>query len=286
MGNPETPRFFPADFEDPANFQASSIKAVPTGGYIIVGDDIQSNGPAKSLLIYVDANGDNAQIGSFDYGRGKAAAISSTGSFLMLTTKPSLTDTTMYLLDVAPGTFTVNTTTSYPAGETSIASRLLIDESGKAIWSGVVRNSGLKGIRVLKTVTSNNNTEFDRLVSQPGFDLEGTDICKYGLNYAVIGSTNRKPGQATKAADTDILFVRMNPLGDTLSTRSFPLGALDNQNDVGNSISSTNDGGLILLSSVSSTVLMPLAILSGQTPSEVNSKTKACASSKPQTEGT
>jgi hypothetical protein len=252
MGNPEVPRFFPADFADPRNFQASSIHAVPTGGYIIVGDDIQANGTSKSLLIYVDANGDNAQVESFDYGSGKAGSISSAGSFLMLTTKPSPTDTTMYLLDVAPGSFTITTATAYPAGETSIASKLLVDETGKAIWSGVVKNSGLTGIRVLKTITSNANTEFDRLVAQPGFDLVGTDICKYGLNYAVIGSTNRKPGQTTKAADTDILFVRMGPLGDTLSTKSFPLGALDNQNDVGNAINSTQDGGLILLSSVSS----------------------------------
>lgn len=255
MGNPEAPRFFPSDIvNDPKNYQASSIKAVPGGGYIIVGEDMQANGTSKSLIIYVDANGDNAVVESFDYGRGKAASISSTGSFLMLTVKPMLTDTFMYLLDLTPGasSFTTNTITEYPAGNTSIASRLIVDETGKAIWSGVKTDAGLTGIRVLKTITSNINTEFDRTVTQDGFDLVGTDICRYGLNYAVIGSTNRKPGQTTKANDTDILFVRISPLGDTLSTKSFPLGALDSQNDVGNAISSTKDGGLILLSSVNS----------------------------------
>jgi len=265
MGNPEVPRFFPSDIvNDPRNFTASSIRAIYSSsdpkdvtGYIIVGEDIQANGSSKALIIYVDENGDNPVIESFDYGRGKAGSVSSTGSYLMLTVKPSLTDTVMYLMDLTPASasFTVNTITAYPAGNTTIASRLLVDDAGKAIWSGVQTNAGTTGIRVLKTITSNANTEFDRLVTQQGFTLVGADICKYGLDYAVIGSTNRKPGQTAPALDTDILFVRMTAFGDTLSTRSFPLGPLDSQNDIGNSISSTNDGGLILLSSVSSVAI-------------------------------
>jgi len=40
-----------------------------------------------------------------------------------------------------------------------------------------------------------------------------------------------------------------------LASVSFPLGSGDTQNDVGNSISSTRDGGLILLASVNSLAL-------------------------------
>lgn len=235
------------------DYQAASIQRITTGagGYVIVGDYIQSN-DTLSLLLVVDKDRKVVDEKTFNYGRGRAVAITSDGDFLMLTIKGK---TNMYLLEIDKDTRVAKTITPYPAGQTTIASRLLIDETDKAIWSGVVTNSGLTGIRVLKTIPSNINTEFDRLVSQPGFDLVGKDICKFGLDYAVIGSTNHKPGATAKSPDTDILFVRMNPLGDTLSTRSYPFGTADNQNDVGNSISSTSDGGLILLSSVSSVAI-------------------------------
>lgn len=255
QGNPQVPQFYPADFTAPENYQASSIKHIPSGGYVIVGDQIQSNGTAQSLLITVDEQGMNPKIQSYDYGHGKAVAVTSTGSLLMLTIKPVVSDTTMFLLNVNPSTLDADTTSYYPAGETAIANRLLLDAQGMAVWAGVVKKTDLQGIRTLKTIPGNNNTEFDRLVGQPGFDLVGNDICSYGFNeYAVTGSTNKKPG-GTKGNDTDILFVRMNNRGDTLSTRSYPLGALDSQNDAGNSISSTSDGGLILLASVSSTAI-------------------------------
>ncbi len=232
------------------NYQASGIKSILGGGYVIIGDDIQSNGSYKSLLLLVKETGEFDRERIYNYGRGKAVAVTSSGNYLMLTIDGS---NNMYLIEIDKTTLDPVTITPYPAGQTSIANRLLLDETGKAIWSGVVTNSGLTGIRVLKTVTSNINTEFDRLVSQPGFDLVGSDICQFGLdNFAVVGSTNRKAGATTKAADTDILFVRMNAVGDTLSTKAYPF---DNQNDAGNSISPTSDGGLILLASVNSVAI-------------------------------
>lgn len=256
-GNPEVPQFFPSDFASTENFKASSIKHVPSGGYVIIGDRI-TKGPqgdtTRSLLIKVDEQGMNPTIQSYDYGQGKAVAVTSAGRYLMLTVKGVSGDTTMYLLNVNPSTFVPDTTSYYPAaGErTSIANKLLVDGQGMAVWAGAVTKTGLRGIRTLKTIPGNNNTEFDRLVGQPGFDLVGNDISNYSFNeYAVTGSTNRKP-DGSKGNDTDILFVRMSSLGDTLSTRSYPLGDLDNQNDSGNSINSTSDGGLILLASVNS----------------------------------
>lgn len=249
-GNPLQTKLYPDATVTSPNYQASGILALPSGGYVITGDDIQADGSIKSLLLIVDQNGEVVTETSFDYGKGRAVAITSAGNYLLLT----LTNLSMHLLEIDKSTIAPITVTSYPAGQTTIASKLILDETGKAVWSGVVTNSGLTGIRVLKTVTSNVNTEFDRLISQTGFDLVGSDICRYGLDYAVVGSTNRKPNATEKSADTDILFVRLSNMGDTLSTQSFPFEQ-DNQNDVGNAINTTNDGGLIMLSSVSSAAI-------------------------------
>ena len=105
---------------------------------------------------------------------------------------------------------------------------------------------------MIKTPPNSINSEFDLLISNPGFTEVATDFCRFGYGYAITGSTNQKTGVATPSSDTDILFKRLAPDGTVLSSTSFPLGDKDSQNDVGNAISSTQDGGLILLSSVNS----------------------------------
>jgi hypothetical protein len=283
-GNPLWTRFYPEFDDKTKNYQASSMqilyqdpiaKTTPTG-YVIIGDDIQTTGIAlqnpvssfstKVLLVHTESEkGDTIRTGSYDYGKGKAIDITkANGNYLCLTI--SSQDNNMYLLEIDKTTHlpvSGHAPSPYPfAGETTLANKLLIDETDKAVWSGTVTKSGLTGIRAIKTVPTNINTEFDLLISRPPYNLTGSDICRYGNIYAVTGSTNRKPtAYNPPTTDTDIFFARISSAGDTLSTMSFPLDDPktpqneDNQNDVGNSISTTIDGGLVILSSVSSVAI-------------------------------
>jgi hypothetical protein len=258
-GNPTWIKLFPPVEVRDRNYVASHMQLLPSGGYVVVGDVIKSTG-TKAFIMVVDENG--TLVDSTSHGtvaaqlRGKAVAINSAGNFLVLSTSGPKT---MFLAELNKTTLqpTNGQEITYEAGNTNLANRLFIDELGKVVWSGVVTKNTLTGIRMIKTVPNNVNTEFDLLISNPGFSEVATDFCRFGNAYAVIGSTNQKG--AALGTDTDILFKRMAANGTVLSSTSYPFGdgsTPDGQNDVGNSISSTQDGGLILLSSVNSAALI------------------------------
>ena len=263
FGNQVWQSIIPAATDTAKNYTASSLQLLPDGGYVITGDDIQTNGTTKTLLLTVNPAGELARAASFStLSSGKAVAINISNNFLVLST--SGTDS-MRLSEVNKNDFTVSWTKIYAAGSTSLARRLFVEDKlptnpnpQKVLWAGVVTKSGLTGIRMVKATENANNTDFDLLISKPGFSETSTDFCRFGIgdgySYAITGSTNQKSGSAAAGSDTDILFKRMTADGTVLSTNSFPFET-DNQNDVGNSISPTSDGGVVLLSSVGSAAI-------------------------------
>ncbi|NOT73832.1 MAG: hypothetical protein HOP08_02810 [Cyclobacteriaceae bacterium] len=250
-GNPVWQSIFPPIDVKDKNYTASSLQIMADGGYVITGEDIQQNGTSKLLVMKVNQTGalDGTVASLTPLGSGKAVAVNSAGNFLVLS---STGTDSMRLAEVDKGNFAaVKWSKTYSAGSTSLATRLFIDESGKALWSGVATKSGLTGIRMVKTAPNAENTDFDLLISVPGFSEVAKDFCRFGINYAMTGSTNQKAGLATAGGDTDILFKQVATDGTVIATKSFPFDN-DTQNDVGNSISATRDGGLVILSSVNS----------------------------------
>ncbi len=251
-GNPIWQQLYPGFTIKDRNYTASAIQKVPSGGgYIISGSVIDISGISKSLVLLVDENGlpqDSIDL-ALNPGQaenGKGIAINSTGNFLSLSSQGS---NKMIITEIDKTTFLPISSVGHFSGATELASRLVVDETDKAIWSGVVTNSSLKGVRLVKTIPSNVNTEFDQLLANPGFSEVGKDFCKYGLIYVITGSTNEKSGSTVPGADTDIFFKRVDANGTVLSTVTFPI---ENQNDIGNSVNTTLDGGLIILSSANS----------------------------------
>lgn len=263
-GNPIWTRIYPDITDKVNNYSAASLQILANGGYVVVGNDIQSDGTKKVLLMTVeDSKGDATKVqlaSSATSQEGRAVAVNAKGNYLVLSTSgPSI----MTLSEVSKDSIANNAklhgnwTVSYSAGATSLANRLFVDETGKAVWSGVATKNGLTGIRLVKTTQDSEFTDFDLLISIPTINEIGTDICRYGFGYAVTGSTNQKSGQSGAGTDTDILFKRLAGDGTVLSSQSFPFSTSgsDNQNDTGNSISATQDGGLIILSSVNSAAI-------------------------------
>ncbi len=257
-GNPVWVKLFPAIDDNSKDYTGSGLQLIPNGGYIISGVDIKSSVNKKSLVMTVGDDGNLIKAAS--YGAllsGRAVAVNAAGNFLILSTTGI---ETMRLTEMDKSTLApvvpADTAITYGAGQTELTNKLFIDEAGKVLWSGIVTKNGLTGIRMIKTIPHNINTEFDLLISVPGFDETASDFCRFGYSYAITGSTNQKG--AIKGTDTDILFKRLAPDGTVLSSQSFPFGdgtTPDGQNDVGNSIRSTQDGGLILLSSVGSAAI-------------------------------
>ena len=261
-GNPLWQKLFPGFSVANRDYTASAIQLTPSGGYIITGDVIESGGVSKAFVLEVDSEGvaqDSVDL-EFTPGvaqKGKSIAVDAAGNYLSLSTQGS---NTMILTEINKDTFIPSTPIAYSGGATTLANRLIIDDAGKAVWSGTATVSGLTGIRLLKTIPNSPTVEFDLLLSEPGYSLAGFDFCKYGQGYAIAGATNKKPDNSA-ATDTDILFYLTSSGGNTLRVTSFPFDDPttptneDNQIDAGNAINSTQDGGVIFLSSVNSVAI-------------------------------
>ncbi len=266
-GNPMWTKLYPAIPSDPAvvtdDFAGAAMQLLPSGGYVVTGHQItdQTNNTTKILVMTVNDEGtlvDTLKFGTTAQSKGQGIALASNGNFLVLSTAGT---EKMHLDEIDasnPTTLTpiVSTIVEYEAGSTTLARKLLVDESGKAIWSGQATKNGLTGIRMIRTIPNSANVDFDLLYANPPFTETGRDFCKYGQQYAIIGTTDKKEG-LTSATDSDIFFVRVSESGEVLSTKSFTFddptttgSNEDQQNDIGNSISSTIDGGAILLSTV------------------------------------
>lgn len=262
-GNPLWQQLYPDFSNEDRDYTASAIQALPGGGYIIVGDVIQKDSVSKTLVMTVDDNGvtQNTLDLYFELDvaqKGKAVAIDTNGDYIVLSTQG---DETMIISRVDNTTFLpVNPQRKHTAGETTLANKLLIDPAGKVVASGMKVVSGLTGVRLLRTLPESPVTDFDLLLSEPGYSLAGFDFCRYGLGYAIAGATNLKP-DGTAATDTDIMYFLTDADGNRIRLTTFPLDDPatpeneDNQIDAGSSIATTLDGGLIFLSSVNSAAI-------------------------------
>lgn len=262
------PEFNTAD--DTISYSPSGLQILKDGaGYVITGEHIQRHN-SQMFIMTTDVDGNMKLHASYANPAvatsslyGKAVAVNATGNYLVL----SYAGTTQMLLtelkkdDLTPVWGPINTTSwakTYEAGSTTLNNRLFLDEAGMIFWSGTVSKVSSTGIRVVKTAPNAQNTEFDLTLLNPTYSEEATDFCRFGFGYAVVGSTNQKQGQ-TAPGDRDILFKRLGQDGTVLSTQSFTSSlndpSRDTQNDTGKSISSTQDGGLILLASVNSAAI-------------------------------
>jgi len=242
-----------------ASYKARGLQILQSGGYVITGEDIQKN-TSKVFVMTVDNAGVKVKSNSVLPGAvGQAVAANSTGNYLVLSQSAAVNqhgDTDMFLGEMKKDDLVPIWGRDYSAGVATLNNRLYLDATGKVFWAATVTKNGSTGIRVVKIGQNVQNSDFDILLLNNGYIEQANDFCRYGFGYAIVGSTNQKKGTAAPG-DTDIMFKRLSDDGSVLSSVSFPLddkdkGLVDTQNDTGNSISATQDGGLILLASVGS----------------------------------
>ena len=245
--------------QDTISHRSAGLGFIPGGGYVIAGSDIQrKDTTSKVLIMKVDTDGKLIKkasipqpgIKSID---GRAVTVDAQGRFIVLCTSGNAD---MHLMEIDPDALVAKSFTSYAAGKTTLANRIYGDVDGKSyLWSGTVTKtdatnvSNVTGVRVVKSSPDAINAYFDLTLINPCFSETASDFCRYGFGYAVIGSTNQKK---SGPGDYDIMYKLLGSGGTVLIKGSFPMGDNDNNNDSGNSISSTQDGGLILLGTVNS----------------------------------
>jgi len=262
FGNQLWQKFFPEFGNDtnPAgsklSYKGNGIEILKDGGYVIAGEDIQ-NGVSQLMIMTVDSEGSNPAyktIKSATPMSGVAVAANSNGDFLALGSIPSASELkNMVLCKFSKSSLDSSWLGTYGAGSVTLANKLFLDSRDNAYWGGTVqRENTNSAIRFVKIVTDPSNLggiDFDLPLSKPGITETGNDFCSYGAGFAIIGTTNEKKSGGT--GDLDILFKRISENGTELSSESFPIEGQD-QNEVGNSICTTRDGGLLLLSTIDS----------------------------------
>jgi hypothetical protein len=235
-------------------------------GYVIVGEDIQNGGTLAQLMVMtIDSNGDNSVVlvnkTPLTSVTGVGVAVNSKGNYLALGSEyvapgSDAKSPTMHIAEFGKVSKKVEWSAQYGAGTVvNLANRLFLDAADNAFWGGTVKkdDSNTSQIRFIEIITGPSNPggiNFDRSISQTSDTEVGNDFCKYGAGFAVIGKTNKNT-----SGDFDIVFKRITANGTELSSMSFPLGNEEGdfkQNEEGNSICATRDGGLLLLGTVES----------------------------------
>ncbi len=260
-GNVEWQNLYPGFAEaghETVRWRASSVSLKSDGGYIVAGDDIQS-GVARFLVLSVNADGTlsrPAQTLALDTdanGVSGMAIVEQNGSYFVLGKINSGTNN-MVLASINTSDFSTAWSKAYGSGESSLINRLFVDNANRLVWAGTLQQEAAQpDMRLVRAFPNAQNTDFDLNIGEPTISETANGICRYGNGFALIGSTNQK---GTGTGDTDILFKKLSEDGLVLSTHSFPVtvGGVDQQqNEVGNAIASTRDGGLVLLGTMPST---------------------------------
>jgi hypothetical protein len=253
FGNQLWQSFFP-DFESSdKSYKGNSLITLPDGGYVIAGEDIQNTLP-KLMILRV--NSDGAQVSQTTLNsqisvNGIGVSQDSDGNFWALgSILNSTTDKNMLLSKFDKTSLDSLWSYQYGAGQSTLAPRLFLNAQNDAYWGGTIQkdntNSSIRFVKVQTNSTNTGGIDFDLPLSSPQYTETGNDFCRYGSGFAIIGSTNQKE---SGTGDLDILFKRISDNGEELSSKSFPI-ADQQQNETGNSICATRDGGLLLLGTI------------------------------------
>jgi len=136
---------------------------------------------------------------------------------------------------------------TYGSATSQLANRIFLQDS-VAYWGGTRIDVTTSLMRFVRAGFNSKSALFD--LSYPvgsGWNLTGTDICQYGYDFALVGSSVAASNQYDS-----IVFNRVSANGNVLAHKGYELRpgsdpAFTQGVQPGNSICSTNDGGLLIL---------------------------------------
>lgn len=250
------PDFLPAA-NDIISLQGFGLAAIQdiTGadtGYVIVGDQIKSTTNHNLLMIQVDKNGSSPTVKIWDKLNVQGTAIAwskSSGDFFLLGQTQSTTKS-MFFAEVDKTTMDTLWSKSFGDGTSTLANRLFLDYTETtAYWGGTVSYNGIGS--QIRYVNSGFNTQivgFNLPIgNSSSYNLTGSDLSQHGFGYAFIGS--HSPIGSSGQYDS-IYYTSLTSNGNRLLRATFPLVVASQTAQAGNSICSTQDGGLLLLGTV------------------------------------
>jgi hypothetical protein len=254
FGNLRWQKLYPDMTNTTDSYKGNGFAIDPTGGYVIVGEDIKSQ-KSQLLIFTVDDNGDiktSPKTMSTTYeAKGIAVALAGTNFRVLASVTDPIKDN-MLLTEFTPAavngsnsTITPLWTRLYGAGQSiNIPNKLFQDDSNNSYWCGtVVKNNNPANIRLVKAPTNSLTTFYDYTPSS-AFTETTNDIALAPANaFVLIGKSNATTPSTTGVFN--ISFKRYFGTSQVFSV-SQPFPNQDGDAD-GNSVTPTTDGGFILL---------------------------------------
>jgi len=252
---------------------AKDLKIIPGGGYIFIGDRINSLGISAMTLIITNSDGSLSQEIIPDFTatdmnltvagnntHGNAITFASDGNLLALGTFEDPTDNNfdkvaLIKLDLT-GTVIWSQSYGVDGKDDDTGKSLQVNSAGDIIWAGFVVTPGVSSF--LRAYTAIENSEALKNVANidstgQGRDFIASDIQPTETGFVVVGTS-------TELLLDDIYIVKVDAQGFFVPTsyRIYTGGTNgeggtnltgdDNTGkDTGNSIVSTSDGGMVIL---------------------------------------
>jgi hypothetical protein len=251
------PSFEEKEYRQDANegFIASSFIHLPGKGYLIIGDRINSNDTTELQLLEIDYSGvvqDSARLG-FEGGQlhGCAVALApddQPGYLILGKIEKENQPEDMYVARLTPDLNSIVWNRTYGDGTSNPINRLFINDANNLIWGASIRLTPLADEDVRFFMAQDNSQGTNNggtFVGKPLFNESAQDLTKSFAGYAVIGSKQDKDA----TGDANILLTILNNSGVVTIEKTLDF---DGGNDIGNSISRTEDGSFISLATVES----------------------------------
>jgi hypothetical protein len=251
FGNLIWQKFYPETEIANTSYSGYSISLTPSGGYVIVGEKIQGTAPSL-LIITTDADGNSPVENTMTLSnrKGLGVAVNSTGNFLVVSSISSQPSFNIVLSEFSKTSLNPIWSRTYGAGaltENSLPNKLFVDAQDVAYWGGTVLKTNQKSsMRFIKTPPNSPNVLFDLTLGKPTDTEFSGDMIRYGNNFAFVGTTRTEPYKDS------ITVRRVTESGTQIFSRAYRItGNTFTGEIVGNSLCVAQDGGLVLLGTIS-----------------------------------
>jgi len=267
-GNLVWQKLYPEITNTTTSYKGNGLAIDPAGGYVIVGEDIDTQtGFSKLLIITLQEDGNYKgkaktmtsalQVKGMGVGFISAADAPNSpnpprfGNYMILSSQSDPSNN-MMLAEFSKAAITDQTSTATPlwsqkfgAGESvNITNKLFVDENSNSFWGGTVKKANdQSNIRLIKVPTNSTGVLYDFTPSS-NFTETANDIYLIGANvFLLVGKSNSTTPTTTGAHNISLKrYLGANQIYST----SYPFPAQDGDAN-GNGIAPTKDGGFILL---------------------------------------
>lgn len=247
-GNLVWQKLYPDFSNNTASYKGNGFAIDPSGGYVIVGEDIQLS-KSKLFILSVGEDGIekskrtmNSTVPTQGFG---VTAGSVSGNFYILGALPQAGASNNILLsEFKTNGVSLDSvwTRIYGAGTLNgLMNRIYTYQTNIFFAASVTKNTNPTQIQFTKTPPNSQNTIGDFDLGAPGTEEIGGDLVPFGFDYLLVGQS--KPNSSS---EFQVMLKNLSSGGLEISSKTYPIPLQDGAAR-GNGVCISRDGGTMVL---------------------------------------